>query len=130
VSIPNVVATQQVARQLREHRLATQSGDDVLQFYAVLWYAYVWLSKEFGDFLVPCGPDAHLTDIGDVEMVDQVDLSANGFISKAQRKANKSRDKRKAAAVMARLENLGHDFSCSLCPGKFNRNGLVNHLYT
>ena len=50
-------------------------------------------------------------------------------LTKAQRSRAKNHAKRKAAAISARESKPGHKFTCPLCPGTFNRNGLINHLY-
>jgi hypothetical protein len=44
ISIANLPATQQLIPSFREHCLATQLGDDVIQLLNVLWFAYIWLS--------------------------------------------------------------------------------------
>jgi hypothetical protein len=133
VSIANLLATLQVARELREHRLATQSGDDVLQYHTLLWYAYVWLAKQYGDLLTPqplASTPSGNSSTSDIEMdVDPMDADTANVLSKAQRKTENARNRRKAAAVMPRAEKVGHDCLCPICPGKFSRTGLVNHLY-
>ena len=47
VSIENLVETVRLVGEFREHRLACDWGDDVLQLYASLWYAWVSLSEMF-----------------------------------------------------------------------------------
>lgn len=48
ISIENLSATQQIANELREHRLAVGSGEDVLQLEPTLWYSWVGLQSVQG----------------------------------------------------------------------------------
>jgi hypothetical protein len=45
VSLDNITMTQQLVGELRHQRLSTSWGDDVLQFYETLWYAWGSLSR-------------------------------------------------------------------------------------
>jgi hypothetical protein len=46
ICIANLLATQKLVSEFREHHLATNSGDDVLQLRNILWWACVWLSEQ------------------------------------------------------------------------------------
>jgi hypothetical protein len=45
MSLDNITTTQQLVGELRQQRLSTSWGDDVLQFYEALWYAWRSLSR-------------------------------------------------------------------------------------
>jgi hypothetical protein len=47
VSMPNLNRTHRLVSELRMQRLADGAGDDVLQFYTMLWYAWVSLSSRY-----------------------------------------------------------------------------------
>jgi hypothetical protein len=44
--MPNLHCTEQLVLQFREHRLTGNQGEDVLQLYTTLWYAWVSLSAK------------------------------------------------------------------------------------
>jgi hypothetical protein len=44
VSVDNLEHTQGLVAEFRQQRLTTSAGEDVLQFYATLWYAWTYLS--------------------------------------------------------------------------------------
>lgn len=46
LSVESLEATEHLVREFRQQRLATGSGDDVLQLYKTLWYAWTWLSEQ------------------------------------------------------------------------------------
>jgi hypothetical protein len=45
VSLDNLMETVRLFDEFREHRLATGEGDDVLQLFNILWYAWQSLSR-------------------------------------------------------------------------------------
>ena len=45
ISVLNLQGTQRLVGEFRQQRLSTSQGDDVLQFYLTLWYAWVNLSR-------------------------------------------------------------------------------------
>ena len=142
ISIANLRRTQERVSEFREHRLATNSGDDVLQFYTVLWYAFLWLSRQ--QWTLNSKADC---SAGDAEMVDfempnleNLGISASGGpssvatspsapLTKAQKKSQKFNQRRKAALVKPRPEKAHHCLTCPMCSRKFHRNGLINHMY-
>ena len=141
VSIANLQRTHQLLAEFREHRLLTNSGDDVLQFYTVLWYAFLWLSKQQWTLNSQAGPPAGDVETPDIEMsnVGNLDLSisdnSSSFaaspgapLTKAQKKSNKFKMRRKAALIKPRAEKPDQQLLCPMCPRKFHRNGLVNHM--
>jgi hypothetical protein len=50
--------------------------------------------------------------------------------TKAQRKSAKYNERRKKKNIFAGggVTKAGHDRPCPLCPRKFHRNGVINHL--
>lgn len=148
ISIANLPATHKLMPSFREHRLATNSGDDVLQLLNVLWFAYIWLSKQSWtqslptmddgaeDFLMAAmnAEDAPMADIsisrlppspGSSSLVPLQDANR----TKAQHKSAKYNKRRKANLIKkGGAVNPDHKITCPLCPRKFNRNGAIDHL--
>ena len=149
ISIVNLPATCQLVPSFRKHCLATNSGDDVLQLLNVLWFAYMWLSKQSWARSLPTtdnGAEDFLTVEMNAEDAPMVDISISrlspspgssslaplqGAIrTKAQHKSEKYNDRRRANLTRGGgVVNPGHNISCPLCPRKSNRNGVINHLW-
>jgi hypothetical protein len=49
-------------------------------------------------------------------------------LTKAERKRQKRRENRKRQVISERPQKPGHDCRCPLCPGVFNKRGLLSHL--
>jgi hypothetical protein len=62
VSVANLKRTERLVSELRSQRLATSWGDDVLQFYTTLWYAWVAAQRLYKKFLLGEGPDVVMGD--------------------------------------------------------------------
>jgi hypothetical protein len=56
ISMSNIKRTHRLVSELRKQRLASSWGDDVLQLYTALWYAWVSLSSQYKSF--PMGGQA------------------------------------------------------------------------
>lgn len=56
VSPENLLRTQSLIKEFREQYLATGWGDDVLQYYTTLWYAWITLSSQLQGFPLPEAP--------------------------------------------------------------------------
>ena len=75
VSMPNLNRTHRLVSEFRMQRLADGAGDDVLQFYTMLWYAWVSLSSRY-KFLSPGGPLDTDMDCGDLSTPILIELPA------------------------------------------------------
>jgi len=148
ISIENLAATYRLVGEFREHRLSQRTGDDVLQLFVTLWFAWMWLSRQPMASTIPIsegpsGTEEMLVDDEDVQMAEGKSFAAGPMgsahpstghaevapaLTKAQRSRAKNQAKRKTAAVSEREPKPSHKFTCPLCPGTFNRNGLINHL--
>jgi len=65
ISVHNIRQTRQLIPEFRLHRLATGWGDDVLQFYATLWYAWKSLFRMRPSLaFAPPNPDPSGISIG------------------------------------------------------------------
>jgi hypothetical protein len=60
LSIPNLKRSRRLVSELRMQRLADGVGDDVLQLYTTLWYAWVALSSLYKSFPSGEPPDADM----------------------------------------------------------------------
>lgn len=61
ISIENIKATHQLVDEYREHRITSGWGDDVLQFYTTIWYAWISLS-ELSDTVSSLAPNVEMAD--------------------------------------------------------------------
>lgn len=137
-----------------QQRLLTGFGDDVLQLYQTLWYAWTWLSRQS----ISPSTDNNVHDSHentcprvDQEMadVDSIDAGANSetsypmdcfctstmgqldspHLTKVQHRIEYNRKKRQERKFGERVIKPGVDaIGCPLCRGRFNRSGLVTHL--
>ena len=118
ISIENVAETQRICDELRQHRLATGVGEDVLQLYTTLWHAWTTLTNDkiFKDTLnaFSIAPGAQLRDLT--------------LVDRTLRRKEKNRLTKKARMYAERLPRLGYDFRCLFCPRMFHRAGLLDHL--
>jgi hypothetical protein len=117
ISIENVAETQRICDELRQHRLATGVGEDVLQLYTTLWHAWMTLTndKVFKDTLnaFSVAPGAQLRDLT--------------LVDRTLRRKEKNRLAKKAR-MCTELPRPGYDFCCPFCPQMFHRAGLLDHL--
>jgi hypothetical protein len=161
----NLQCTRQVASELRQQRLCTGTGQDVLQLFTTLYYAFVALRTTRpsspakahsipdhdvsslptisshaldGDFIAS---DSHISSTADVDFSSLATSDLEPTLSlphsggtaipdpKTLHKQNKRWEKRRAKLTKARSyqkENFG--FGCPLCPRRFIRSGVINHL--
>lgn len=117
ISIENVAETRRICDELRQHRLATGVGEDVLQLYTTLWHAWINLTndKVFKDTLNAFSV-APGTQLRDLTLVDRT--------SRRKEKIRAAKKERKCFE----LPRPGYDFSCPFCPRMFHRAGLIDHL--
>ena len=155
----NLQRTRQVASELRQQRLCTSTGQDVLQLLTTLYYAFVALrttrpsspanAHSIPDHDVSPLPtiSSHTLDGASESSTADVDFSSlatsdleptsspphSGGTAipdpKTLHKQNKRRERRRAKLTKApsyQKEDFG--FGCPLCPRRFIRSGLINHL--
>jgi hypothetical protein len=158
----NLQRTRQVASELRQQRLCTSTGQDVLQLFTTLYYAFVALrtirpsspakAHSIPDHDVSPLPtisshtlddasESHISSTADVDFSSLAtsDLEPTSSLPhsggtaipdpKTLHKRNKNREKRRAKLTKApsyQKEDFG--FGCPLCPRRFIRSGLINHL--
>ena len=145
ICIANLPATQKLRSEFHEHRLATNSGDDVLQLHNILWWACVWLSEQPWSLVTVEAnnptEDPPMADVDeDIVMVDisgssSIDTSSSTPVqgvdlrTAAQRKLAKYNQRRKEKLLRRGGKvNTEHKEGCPICPRKFHRNGVINHL--
>jgi len=168
VSMENLQRTRQVASELRQQRLCTGTGQDVLQLFTTLYYAFVALrtthpSSPAKAHSIPghdadCSPplpaiSSHALDGDSITSHPHVGSTAGADFSsfatgdlaptsslphsggtaipdpKTLHKQNKRRERRRAKLTEApsyQQEDFG--FGCPLCPRRFIRSGVINHL--
>ena len=154
----NLMETVRLFDEFREHRLATGQGDDVLQLFNMLWYAWKSLSRlrhanvsravlqsnvvheechmamdsELGDRTVSnLASGAMLVDDPNptLSAVEEGEsLSARQIKKIDRRKVNNRKKKEVKAYTPDGLEVAGRDFKCEFCHRKFERSGLISHL--
>ena len=157
VSMDNLMETVRLFDEFREHRLAIGEGDDVLQLFNMLWYAWKSLSRhanvsrailqsntihEEGCHMAI---DSELDDCAvfnlasGAMLVDDPNptlsaveggqsMSAKQLRKIQRRKENNKKKKERKAYTPGGPEIAGRDFECEFCHRKFERYGLIRHL--
>jgi len=158
VSMDNLMETVKLFDEFREHRLATGEGDDVLQLFNMLWYAWKSLSRlrhtnvsrailqsntihEEGCHMVI---DSELDDCAvfnlasGAMLVDDPNPTLSAVeggqsmsakqIRKIQRRKENNKKKRSTKHIRRVDPRLQADFECEFCHRKFERYGLIRHL--
>ena len=158
VSMDNLMETARLFDEFREHRLATGEGDDVLQLFNMLWYAWKSLSllrhanvsrvvlqstmvheechmaidSELGDSAVSnLASGAMLVDDTNPTLSTVEggqSMSAKQIRKIERRRENNKKKKERKAYTPDGLEIAGRDFECQFCGRKFERYGLIRHL--
>jgi hypothetical protein len=153
--------THQVASELHQQRLCTGTGQDVLQLFTTLYYAFVTLRTTHpsspakahsipGNDVSPLPAiSSHALD-GDFITSHYISSTANvNFLSLALapassllhsggttipdpetlHKQNKRQERRQAKLTEApSYQKEDFWFGCPLCPRRFIRSGVINHL--
>jgi hypothetical protein len=149
VSLDNLSETLRLFDEFRGHRLSTGVGDDVLQLFNMLWYAWVSLSwmRDANIALQGNMSDSEDFDTGDGSVVSaesaanacDVDLNPHSMSSvgksmtarqlrKILRRRGNNKHKKEIKAYAAAPYIEGHDFKCDFCPRMFDRAGILMHL--
>ncbi len=178
VSMENLKYTLQVASELHLERLCSSTGQDVLQLFTTLYYAFVALrtiqpSSPFTAHAIPnnnvdhsspmaidldlpftatvrshafggdsithshigstAGVDFSLPEVATGGSAPTLSHPHGGGITmpdpKMLHKQQKRREKRRAKLTEAPShQKKGFGFGCPLCPRRFIRSGVINHL--
>lgn len=119
----NLAETRNLAADFRLHRIATKTGDDVLQFYNTLWHCWCSLSEKEGKVrsrasrVRPAHPQ-HPPE----------NYSAQASTRQSRMNA-KRKEKRRLEVLGLRIPIPGNfNCDCPICPRKFTRAGLIDHL--
>ena len=128
LSIENLAETQRICSELREHRLATKSGDDVLQFFTTLWHAWKWLVQQPDVHDAPDLSPAGFTIGYHEDSIDDIHADHALEAVALLHKREKQRARKKARLLVGRQHRPGCDFGCPICPRMFHRAGLLDHL--
>ena len=144
ISVENLQRTRQLVGEFRLQRLQTGWGQDVLQFFPTLLFAFMalrvlcsvvtissrLLTPEVNypvDYPMPmdCSPastsHSHACE-GNIAAPD------SKTPSKKERNREKGRAKRQALLTTEGPYQPGFNFSCPICPRKFTRGGVIDHL--
>jgi hypothetical protein len=77
-----------------------------------------------GPMIIDTFSDMHITD----SPTPTVTAEEHTKQAKQAKNKRRNRSKKLQRAQGPRLPNAAHVFTCSLCPGSFNRGGLIDHL--
>jgi hypothetical protein len=154
----NLMETVRLFDEFREHHLATWEGDDVLQLFNMLWYAWNSLSRlrhanvsrailrsntvhEECHMAIDSELDGHAVSnlaseavfVGDPNPTLSAVEGAQSMPARQVRKIERRREnnkkkKERKAYTPDGLEIAGRDFECEFCHRKFERWGLICHL--
>lgn len=154
VDFDSLARTRDLVAEFRQHRLATRSGDDVLQFYNLLWHAWCSLSEQaakvhrrayacYRDQTDPGDPAQDTGRVGrpaffvpivtssqpsDGQSIDDL-LGVPAESTRKSRQREKRRDKNRLEILGLRLPApRDANCSCPLCSRSFGRSGLIDHL--
>jgi hypothetical protein len=132
VSVANLKRTRQVASELRLQRLCTGSGQDVLQLSTTLYYGFMALRAIQPSSSVP-SPDYDSSPMVTDDLTATVNHPHGPTPTTLDLRTQHQRDKRRIRRHEQLTEAPPHQkddfgFLCPLCPRRFNRSGVINHL--
>ena len=143
ISIENLQRTRQLVGEFRLQRLQTDWGQDVLQFFTTLLFAFMAL-RILRSTVTTCSrlqtpevdysPDFPMAMDGSPTSTshaceDNLAAPDAKALSKKERNREKARIKRQALLTKeAPYQPPGFNFSCPICPRKFTRVGVIDHL--
>ncbi|KAF7977001.1 hypothetical protein HWV62_4930 [Athelia sp. TMB] len=104
VDVDSLDRTVQLAREFRQHRLATGQGDDVLQVKTLLWHAWNSLC----------------------EQADKLKVDGSTRTSRARRK-RKQKDRDTSSGIRKKNVN-GVQCACPVCSQVISRSNLIHHV--
>ena len=137
--------------EFRMHRLSTNDGDDVLNFYSTLLFALTWLrgatesrsaeqpedsaADDTSNLFESASPGFSSMDVDDpfpapATICNMPPAVSNMHVGDTTNSSPAPRSARRKAKRMANSfsNTAGHDFRCPFCPRMFHRSGLFDHL--